>query len=488
MAFYFLFFVFVAMTWYALLLISFLLVPLVDCQVTPIRFCRTDSKVGRFSTLDPFLQEGFLFWKEWVDQRGGIMVGNTWRPIQYISYEDAGNDDLQLLLYQRLLTVDQCDFLFSPFASATQGVKIMTMLETGVGAIDSFLAVRQVPYLYRHGASAGVLWQGRNWTWSFSLLASDENRGRPCYSRYGEAGAKTATIIVTPETPGYNASAALAARVIGEYGINATIAYLPHNSSLEQIGNFSMNVSATAPDLLLLRLNSSATQARLLQTIRLMYQPKGIHITNENQLANGTNFFAVAQWASNHTTAAGSWSPTPEFVDSYYGTGVDLSNNLTARFPLSTINEFHASAAISGLLYVIAIEETDSIDPVVIRNFLRTFNRTLSYGPLSWLNAGELSSASWQCIQARDEFGKNVSVLTANTQLIYPAFAVPPPTPPPTRPPGKDKRVRNVLIGVFSAFAGLVIIVVIVAIIIVKKYHLIFIDKGEMNGGEEWNS
>jgi hypothetical protein len=467
-----------------------LLAPVAHGQAPPpLKFCRTQSATGLFQQVDIFMQEGFLYWKEWINARGGIRVAGIRRPVELKTYEDASNEEIKLLMYQRMLTVDNCDFILPTFAPPNVGLKVMQMVESGVGAIDTFLSVKKLPYMYRHGNNGALLWQGRNWTWSFSLSPSEDNRPRPCFRLYQEAGAKSAWVVVTGELAGYNTTAMGARNLLVEYNITqASVHNIPANMSEEQLRNFTRDIVEASPDLLVLRLATTQLFAELVKSIRSPsggYQPRGIHNLGDNQLINGSTLFGLAGWALNHTTASSGWSPTDAFSDSYFGSAADLAGNISARFPNSPANELHATAATIGLLHVMAIEETDSTDPMVIRDFFHNFNRTISYGPVSWTAVGELNSAAWQCVQATSDH--RVRVLTGDQErLVYPASAIPPPTPPPTRDPKQSQKTLKISLGVILGFIGLCVVAGVIAFFIFKRrHHLIVVDK--VNPNDEWD-
>ncbi len=67
-------FIFLTMQLVNLIIIVFLLsIPLIVAQA-PIKFCRTQSKTGSFMNVDVYMQDGFTWWQEWVNARGGIQV------------------------------------------------------------------------------------------------------------------------------------------------------------------------------------------------------------------------------------------------------------------------------------------------------------------------------------------------------------------------------------------------------------------------------
>lgn len=461
-------------------------------QLPPLKFCRTQSGGGLFERVDVFMQQGFTYWKDWINARGGIKVSSNGerRLVELKVYEDGSNDETKLLLYQRILTLDNCDFILPTFAPPTTGVKLMQMIESGTGAIDTFLPVKRLPYLYRHGGNAGILWQGRNWTWSFSMSPSEQNRPRPCFKLYQEAGAKSAWIIVTGELAGYNETGIAAQKLLSEYGINQTqVISIDKNLTGNALNNFTLALAQANPDLVLFRLETTQLLANILRTMRSFarYEPRGIHNLGDNQLNNGSKLFEEAGWALNHTTASGSWSGTTTlFSDQYYGTAADLTRNISARFPNAPVNELHAAAATIGLLHVIAIEETESTDPDTIRQFFRTFNRTLSYGPISWIGAGEFSSAAWQCQQTSDN--QTVRVLQKLSDLVYPAIAIEPPEERAKNSDRTDKRTRNILIIVFSCVLVGLFITAVTVYLGITRYNWILIVRKSKANTDEWGT
>ncbi len=137
-----------------------------------------------------------------------------------------------------------------------------------------------------------------------------------------------------------------------------------------------------------------AALGRFLYQLRVpsKYMPRAVY-ANTNVLGDLKGLLGSVgeyNWTLNHMMSFAQWAPTPLYSDSYYGTAEDLNLNISQRWNITFANELHAAAATMGLLYVIAIEETGSIDPEVIRAFLSTFNRSLRYrGSISctWLRA-----------------------------------------------------------------------------------------------------
>ncbi|MEM2256429.1 MAG: amino acid ABC transporter substrate-binding protein [Candidatus Bathyarchaeia archaeon] len=62
---------------------------------------------------------GFLMWIEDVNAEGGIYVKeyNKKLPVRFVYYDDRGDSATAVKLYERLITVDNVDFLFGPYGS-----------------------------------------------------------------------------------------------------------------------------------------------------------------------------------------------------------------------------------------------------------------------------------------------------------------------------------------------------------------------------------
>ena len=60
---------------------------------------------------------GFELWRDQVNAKGGIKVGNKAYNIKFVSYDDESQNGRVQQLYTRLISQDNAQFLFSPYSS-----------------------------------------------------------------------------------------------------------------------------------------------------------------------------------------------------------------------------------------------------------------------------------------------------------------------------------------------------------------------------------
>ncbi len=72
---------------------------------------------GRFEHESTMQFRGIQLWAEWVNTHGGIKVGGKTYYVKLVYYDDHSSKDLVQQLYEKLITQDHVNFLFSPYSS-----------------------------------------------------------------------------------------------------------------------------------------------------------------------------------------------------------------------------------------------------------------------------------------------------------------------------------------------------------------------------------
>ena len=72
---------------------------------------------GRFEHESMMQFRGIQLWAEWVNSHGGIKVGGKTYYVKLVYYDDHSSKDLVQQLYEKLITQDHVNFLFSPYSS-----------------------------------------------------------------------------------------------------------------------------------------------------------------------------------------------------------------------------------------------------------------------------------------------------------------------------------------------------------------------------------
>ena len=75
------------------------------------------SQTGKLNTDSIAQMRGFELWRDQVNAKGGIKVGDKAYNIKFVSYDDESQNGRVQQLYTRLISQDNAQFLFSPYSS-----------------------------------------------------------------------------------------------------------------------------------------------------------------------------------------------------------------------------------------------------------------------------------------------------------------------------------------------------------------------------------
>ena len=75
------------------------------------------SLTGQFSTQGQQALAGLSVWVDYVNQQGGLAVGDAKLPVSLVSYDDGSTADSTRQATERLITDDNVDLLFGPYSA-----------------------------------------------------------------------------------------------------------------------------------------------------------------------------------------------------------------------------------------------------------------------------------------------------------------------------------------------------------------------------------
>src|SRR6516225_10061474 len=101
-----------------------------DADTITIGF--TASRTGPLNVDSTGQERGYEFWRDEVNAKGGIKVGDKQYQVKFVTYDDQSVGGRVQQLYTRLINQDRAQFLFSPYSSGLGGA-----------GGDHFRAVRQ---------------------------------------------------------------------------------------------------------------------------------------------------------------------------------------------------------------------------------------------------------------------------------------------------------------------------------------------------------
>jgi len=106
-----------------------------DADTITIGF--TASRTGPLNVDSTGQERGYEFWRDEVNAKGGIKVGDKQYKVKFVSYDDQSVGGRVQQLYTRLINQDRAQFLFSPYSSGLVAPASVISEQYGKIMIDS---------------------------------------------------------------------------------------------------------------------------------------------------------------------------------------------------------------------------------------------------------------------------------------------------------------------------------------------------------------
>jgi branched-chain amino acid transport system substrate-binding protein len=148
----------------------------------PVRIGFSIAQTGLFAAAAPSQLNAYELWKEQVNAAGGLDVGGTKRPIEFVMYDDQSNPEQTVRIYEKLITEDKVDLLLAPWGTPMHF------------AIAGVLEKHQFPVVGNSAASVQLrdLKPGNIW---FPTSAIPDRMAEELAKMLTANGAKTAAVL-----------------------------------------------------------------------------------------------------------------------------------------------------------------------------------------------------------------------------------------------------------------------------------------------------
>lgn len=150
----------------------------VACSAAGVAFAQAGAKseivigysislTGRFSTEGSDTHRSYQFWAEETNKKGGIAVKGLGRklPVKLVHYDDSSDTNNAIRNYERLITRDQVDLLFSPWGSGHNF------------AVSAVTEKYKYPVLLSSAGSDAIFGRGFKYVFETTQLASNMYNG-----------------------------------------------------------------------------------------------------------------------------------------------------------------------------------------------------------------------------------------------------------------------------------------------------------------------
>ncbi|MBV8324129.1 MAG: amino acid ABC transporter substrate-binding protein [Hyphomicrobiales bacterium] len=116
---------------------SILAAPAFAAEPDTITIGFTASRTGPLNVDSTGQERGYEFWRDEVNAKDGIKVGDKQYQVKFVSYDDQSVGGRVQQLYTRLINQDRAQFLFSPYSSGLVAPAAIISEQYGKVMIDS---------------------------------------------------------------------------------------------------------------------------------------------------------------------------------------------------------------------------------------------------------------------------------------------------------------------------------------------------------------
>ena len=133
--------------------IYFMSFPVFSAGTKPVLIGATVSLEGKYKETSFMIRNGLQLWEKEINQRGGLLG----RPVKLILYDDKSKKELVRHFYEKLLTEDKVDLVFSPYS-------------TPLTLVASEVSERYKMVMLASGASGENIWE-RKYRYIFGVYS-----------------------------------------------------------------------------------------------------------------------------------------------------------------------------------------------------------------------------------------------------------------------------------------------------------------------------
>lgn len=358
-----------------------LLIPLAGCQpqtadssfAGTITFGFTAPLTGPDVVEGRYTLDGYQFFVNEVNSRGGLLVGNKRYRVALDYYDDQSRPALTAQLYQKLIAQDNVNFLLGPYSSRLTAAAAPIAERYGA------------PMVAAHGAADSIYSASDRYVFSIVSPAKDYLRGVIALVLQKDPSASTVALLGSNEP--FSQEVLSGARDYAEQrGMKVVYQqYYPLNPS--DISSQIAQIAALRPDLVLVsgHLQDSILFTRQAHAVCL--SPKAVGITvgpataafRANLGPEADYIFGATQWTSALNYRG----------DDMWGTPQAYTHAFITAFPSYTEIPYQVAESTAALVvYQQALRNAGSLDPAAVAIALSHLDMMTFYGRIKFDNRG----------------------------------------------------------------------------------------------------
>jgi branched-chain amino acid transport system substrate-binding protein len=350
----------------------------------------TQSQTGPLNVDSLGQERGYEFWRDEVNAKGGIKVGDKQYKVKFVTYDDQSVGGRVQQLYTRLVVQDKADFLFSPYSSGLTAPAAVISEQYGKIMVVS------------GGAEEKPFMLGNKYLFMVITSATHYLSGAVAALKANNPHAKIA--MVYSDDPFSKTVLAAAAQQAKDAGLDIVMneSYAPSTTDFGPVVNKVISSNADA----FLGGGHYSDGATL---ARQMYDQKANMKWVSILVAPADDKFGELGPAALGVTVPSQWEIQVSYKPQFGPTTAEFAKAFQEKF--NARPDYHsASGYTAGVVLQHAIEQAQSIDPEKVTAALNAIDIQTFFGPIKFATdpghhglqtAHEMVLAQWQMVNGK---------------------------------------------------------------------------------------
>lgn len=350
-----------------------------------IRLGAAVAMTGAVAKEGQLVKDGYEFWKNTVNEQGGIDVGGKKYKVHIIYYDDQSQTQTATKLVEKLVTQDKVKFILGPMSSG------ITDATSSIGEKYRVLTVAPV-------ANADSLY-GRGYKYLFGVL--------PLASTYLDSLLEMSTTfdpkptkvaILTPDELFPLAAAEGARAKATELGLEVVF-FGKYPKASKDLSPVLTDLKSKNPDIVLATGYVSDAVQVVKQLKDLQFAPKIIGFTNATAIPD----FRTSMGADvEYVYGSEWWTPNMTWQDPIFGSASEFAEKFEAAYGYEPTYH-NAAAAASGQVLAAAMQQAGTISDVnKVREALLTLDTETFFGRVKFDERGVNVAGSSGVVQIQN--------------------------------------------------------------------------------------
>lgn len=375
-------------------------------ETDTIRFGTSISRTGRYAREGQAVKRGYDLWAGFVNDRGGIQLGDRRVRVEIIYYDDNSDASEVTRLTDKLISEDRVHFLLGPYSSPL------------TRAASDIAEKYQVPMVEGMGSSDSLFEKGKKYL--FGVMTPASFYMKALLERAGRLDPKPRTLAIAAEDTIFPKSAAAGVRKWAPlYGIDV-IAYEEFPRDVTDVTPILIKFKALNPDIFIGSTYIETSMLLVRQSRKINFSPKIMAFTigaATPSFADGLGSDAEYIWGSSQ------WEQGLDYAGPVFGSAGDYAELFHKKYG-EWPNYHNAEASAAAVVLQLAIEKAGTLDREQVREALASLDTETFYGPVRFDESGKNVLKPMYAIQIQN--GARVLVAPEEIQRGDPVYPMPP--------------------------------------------------------------